>query len=81
VEIHANVIDNILHQDFLIRPNWAMIFDLVSIIIIGLLLGLVLPRLSASFAPVLGVGCWRSGPAETTSCSRTGCGSTSSTRS
>lgn len=56
VEIHANVIDNILHQDFLIRPNWAMIFDLVSIIIIGLLLGLVLPRLSASFAPVLGVG-------------------------
>jgi adenylate cyclase len=46
-EIHANVIDNILHQDFLQRPNWAAIFDLVAIAVIGLVLGFLLPRCRA----------------------------------
>lgn len=47
LEIHANIIDNMLHQDFLQRPNWAAIFDLAAIGLIGLSLGLLLPRLSA----------------------------------
>jgi adenylate cyclase len=47
LEIHANVIDNILHQSFLQRPNWARLFDLVAIVLIGLSLGLLLPRLRA----------------------------------
>jgi adenylate cyclase len=46
-EIHANVIDNILHQDFLHRPNWAAIFDLAAIAAIGLILGFLLPRFRA----------------------------------
>jgi adenylate cyclase len=46
-EIHANIIDNILHQDFLQRPDWAKLFDLAAIGLIGLTLGLLLPHLRA----------------------------------
>ncbi|MFH1136538.1 MAG: adenylate/guanylate cyclase domain-containing protein [Pseudomonadota bacterium] len=56
VEIHANVIDNILHRDFLVRPNWTAVFDLALILLTALILGLLLPRASAVTAPVLGMG-------------------------
>jgi adenylate cyclase len=46
-EIHANVIDNLLAGDFIERPRWAKVFDLLVIIALGLLIGLVLPRTSA----------------------------------
>lgn len=45
VEIHANIIDNIVHGDFLYRPEWIGMVDLVIILLIGILLGLLLPRL------------------------------------
>jgi adenylate cyclase len=44
-EIHANIIDNILHQDFLERPEYARIFDLAAILLVGLVPGMLLPRL------------------------------------
>jgi adenylate cyclase len=48
VEIHANVIDNILHDDFLIRGPKQQILDVVLILLFGLPLGfalaLVAPR-------------------------------------
>ncbi|MCZ6873256.1 MAG: adenylate/guanylate cyclase domain-containing protein [bacterium] len=47
VEIHATVIDNILTQDFLIKPSWSTIYDLFAILVLGVLMGLVLPRMSA----------------------------------
>jgi len=47
VEIHANIIDSILAEDFLYRPNWADIFDVMAILIISGILGLLLSRLSA----------------------------------
>jgi adenylate cyclase len=47
IEIHANVIDNIISQDFLVHPNWTAILDGFAIVVIGLLLGFVLQRLSA----------------------------------
>lgn len=47
VEVHATVIDNILTQNFLSKPKWSKIYDLIAIILLGLLTGLVLPRLSA----------------------------------
>ena len=56
IEIHANVIDNILHQDFMVRPGWTAILDILTIVIVGLFLGVVLPRLSAVIGPMLGVG-------------------------
>ena len=55
VEIHGTVIDNILHQDFLVRPNWTALFDMSLILLVSLVLGLALPRASAVMAPLLGV--------------------------
>jgi len=47
VEIHATVIDNILHQRFITRPQWLAILDIFAIIVVGITLGLVIPRFSA----------------------------------
>jgi len=44
VEIHANLVDSVLKQEFLHKPTWAAVFDVLAIIIAGLLLGVVLPR-------------------------------------
>ena len=45
VEIHATVIDNILHQNFLIHSSLIRFFDICAIIIFGLIIGLLIPRL------------------------------------
>jgi adenylate cyclase len=47
VEIHATVIDNILVGDFLAKPKWSRIFDLLAIILLCGAVGAALPRLSA----------------------------------
>ena len=47
VEIHATVIDNILTQKFITRPQWSMIYDLLAIILLGTLTGIALPHMSA----------------------------------
>jgi adenylate cyclase len=47
VELHATVIDNIINKNFLKKPKWAKIFDLLAIIVLGTLTGIVLPRLNA----------------------------------
>src|SRR6266545_4163855 len=41
-EIHATVIDNILAQHFITRPQWSKIYDLLAIIILGTLIGIAL---------------------------------------
>ena len=46
-EIHAAVIDNILTGRFLTRPNWSEIYDLIAIVVLGLLAGVALSRLGA----------------------------------
>jgi len=46
-EVHATVIDNILQGQFLDRPEWTKIFDLLAIILVGIILGFAIPRLSA----------------------------------
>jgi adenylate cyclase len=53
LEVHANVADNIIRQTFLFRPGWASLFDLAAILIMGLVTGLVLPRLRALFSVLL----------------------------
>ncbi len=40
VEVHANIIENILNQDFLQRPPWIRLLDVMVILGTGLLLGL-----------------------------------------
>ena len=44
VEIHANIIDNILSKNFLYQPAWAAVFDIFGIIATGFILGFILPR-------------------------------------
>ena len=47
LEAHATVVDNILNGHFLDKPKWALIYDMLTIIFLGVLIGVVLPRLSA----------------------------------
>jgi adenylate cyclase len=47
VEIHATVIDNILAGDFLAKPKWSRVFDLLAIVLLCGVAGAALPRLSA----------------------------------
>lgn len=47
VEIHANIIDNILNNDYIQRPDWAHYFELGTILFLGLLFGTLLGRLRA----------------------------------
>jgi len=47
LEIHATVVDNIIKKNFLHKPKWARIYDILAIIVLGLLPGILLPRLSA----------------------------------
>ena len=54
-EILAHVIENILHQHFLVRPPWAAAFEQGVIAILGLFIMLVLPRLRAFWGLVLSV--------------------------
>lgn len=45
VETHATVIDNILRQNFLVVPWWGIWFAIANIILVGVLLIQLLPRL------------------------------------
>ncbi|MGD2124595.1 MAG: adenylate/guanylate cyclase domain-containing protein [Desulfobacteraceae bacterium] len=47
VEIHATAVDNILRNNYLNKPKWTMIYDALAILILSLLVGIVVPRLSA----------------------------------
>ncbi len=47
VEVHATVIENILNQDLINRPKWARIYDLLAILVLGILAGIALARLNA----------------------------------
>ena len=53
VEVHANVIENFLTADFLVRPDWLAVLDLAMILISGLLLGLVSLYFRALFTAVI----------------------------
>jgi adenylate cyclase len=46
MEVHATVIDNILTRQFLARPEWSDLYDVVAIVLLGALAGLAVARLS-----------------------------------
>ncbi len=52
VEIHANIIDNILRDDSISRPDWIMLFDLAMIILSGILLSWIMSRVGPLFATI-----------------------------
>jgi len=45
VEIHANTIQNLLDDDFIVRPGWMLAFDMIAMLVLGGLLAWLLPRL------------------------------------
>ena len=47
VEIHATVIDNILLQEYMTKPRWSEIYDLLAVLMLGIATGIALPRTSA----------------------------------
>ncbi|MEP5732052.1 MAG: adenylate/guanylate cyclase domain-containing protein [Sulfitobacter sp.] len=49
VEIHAQVLENILGKTMLVRPNYAIAIELVTIVILGLLMIILVPFLGAAF--------------------------------
>jgi adenylate cyclase len=48
IEIHATVIDNILHRDFLVHSGWTKFIDVLFIVFSGLLVGFLLPKFRAA---------------------------------
>jgi adenylate cyclase len=50
VEIQATVMDNLLHGDFINTPAFALVIMLLILVVLAILLGLVLPRLSAALS-------------------------------
>ncbi len=55
LEVHANIVDSILKNDFLRQPAWTAIFDIMAIIVAGLFLGIVLPRAGVISGAVAGI--------------------------
>lgn len=53
VEFSANVIENILHGHFIVKPDWAQNAELGLIVFIGLFITFLLPRLKAGLGAVL----------------------------
>ncbi len=43
-DIHAQVLDNILTGDYLSRPNWAALYDLLAVLFLGLAAALMISR-------------------------------------
>lgn len=46
LEVHAAVIDNILTQNFMARPEWSKLYSVVAILAMAAVVGVALPRLS-----------------------------------
>jgi adenylate cyclase len=55
IEIHATVIDNILHQNFIQRPGWTSFIDILAIIFLGLILVPILSRVKAVMGFVIAI--------------------------
>jgi adenylate cyclase len=54
-EVNATIIDNILHRRFISMPAWAQYLDFLVVLLFGVLLGLVIPRVSAWFGALIGI--------------------------
>ena len=56
LEVHANVMDSILTENFLKIPKRANVYNLLAIIVVGILMGFVLPRLNAIKGAMFALG-------------------------
>ena len=55
VEVHANIVSGILDQRFPVHPDWAEAADFLVLLVLGITLSLLLPRLSPLRALMLSV--------------------------
>ncbi len=55
VEIHAQIIENILTKSFLLRPNYALGMEIVFLTVIGLLMVWLLPKIGAVYSAATAV--------------------------
>jgi adenylate cyclase len=55
VEVHAQILESVLTQSLLVRPNYAIEAELVTAVLCGLAIIVAAPMLSASIAVVLGM--------------------------
>ncbi len=55
VEVHAQLLQNILDKNYLARPNWAIGAEIVAMVLVGLLLILLVPFLGALWTLVLAI--------------------------
>ncbi len=55
-EVHLNLIDSILAEDFLYHPVWATLFDLLIILFGGILLAVVLTRTGPLVGSLVAIG-------------------------
>lgn len=55
IGIHATVIDNILHQNFIRRPGWTSLIDVFIIILVGSIMGIIISRSRAISGFLLGM--------------------------
>jgi len=53
IEIHANIIDNILQGDFIERPDWLVVFDLLTILLLGIFLSILIPKIRPAFTALI----------------------------
>ncbi|MEM1429323.1 MAG: adenylate/guanylate cyclase domain-containing protein [Pseudomonadota bacterium] len=56
VEIHAQVLENILSQSLLVRPNYAIGAELATLAILGLLVVVLVPAIAARWVIALAAG-------------------------
>ena len=59
VEVHANIIENLIQQDFILRPEWLRILDIAMILASGIFLGWLSMHFKAytmALALLFGVG-------------------------
>jgi adenylate cyclase len=52
VELHATIIDNIIRQDYLVKPWWGVLYAGGSVCLLGLVLTVFLPRLGALWSGI-----------------------------
>jgi adenylate cyclase len=49
VEVHANVISNVLSQQFIVRPDWIKMFGIIIMFLLGIIMSILLPRLKTIY--------------------------------
>ena len=55
VEIHATVIDNIIHENYLKRPEGYLTYNYLAVLILGVFLSVILVKISALYGFILSV--------------------------